>query len=586
MSRSSTICTVLLLALAFPGAARADTTIPISGIGTSVMDVFAINTHVDSVTYSGPVDVVINGIPACEIRGTVSGVGWGGSGATGAAGILTRAANAPYSYNIPFVARWRKHGQCQRLVFYNHGGGPTVISAVKRNKQDGAANASRFAELNGDLTVGVPALLDHAAYIAINRRGLRGDGTFSATFLPSTVAPLTAAEVAAIEADVATAPGDPTFKQPGIAAGAPVPALPTNDAATCRDIVRALEQVVAGILGQPFRTRIGVGTSSGAMVLGAFDFGRSVISGNKTVRTGGNHVVPYDASSPRIFDGFILNGFPYTPNVPHVDTALPLSAPVMFYQGQGDERYQQHVTLVDELRQRGVALNGSVWIYEVRNLTHVTRDNVAETTKPSDGDRLGCFISAAIRNLRALLEQGVTPPLSRMDGRIIGGALRFDQANGSTTNVAPIPTDPTIDSFTAAPDLAPKTIGPAETTRWLAVTAALPHVADAITPPTVACRVGGYKLLFLGSQLVPFSPDALAEKYGCWERYRDCLCQVVACLTAQCLYDPRVESACATAERARSLFHSECPTPPVACECVGGTRERLRICWCPRIARR
>lgn len=546
-----------LFALASVRAARADTTIPITGIGTSVSDVFVINTHVDSVTYSDPVDIVINGMAAVEIRGTVSGVGWGGAGASGAAGIVTRAANAPYNYKIPFVARWPKHGPSRRLVFYNHGGGANLISAVKRNKQAGAANPSRSAELNGDLTVGVPALLDHAAYISINRRGLRGDGTFSATYLAPMVAPLTAAEVATIEADVATTAGDPTFKQPGIAAGAPVPALPTNDAATCRDIVRALEQIVAGFVGQPFRTRIGVGTSSGAMVLGAFDFGRSII-GNKSARTGGNHFVPYDAGSRRIFDGFILNGFPYTPNVAHVDTALPLSAPAMFYQGQGDERYQQHVTLVHELLQRGVTLNGAVWIYEVRNLTHITRDNSAETSKPSDGDRLGSFMGAAIRNLRAWLEQGVSPPLSRMDGRIIGGALRFDQVGGLTTNVAPAPNDPAIDSFVAAPELTPRTIGPAETARWLAVTAVLPHVADAITPPTVACRVGGYKLLFFGSQLVPFSPEVLAAKYGCFECYRDCLYQTVCRLERQRLYDSRVESPRETAERARALFDSTC----------------------------
>jgi hypothetical protein len=562
---STTTCARLailgaLFALAPVRAARADTTIPITGIGTSVTDVFVINTHVDSITYSDPVDVVINGMAAVEIRGAVSGVGWGGAGTSGATRIVPRAGNAHYNYNIPFVARWRKHGPCQRLVFYNHGGGVNVIAAVKRNKQAGAANPSRSAELNGDLTVGVPALLDHAAYISINRRGLRGDGTFSATYLAPMVAPFTAAEVAAIEADVATAPGDATFKQPGIAAGAPVPALPTNDAATCRDIVRALEQVVAGILGQPFRTRIGVGTSSGAMVLGAFDFGRSII-GAKSARTGGNHVVPYDTSSRRIFDGFVLNGFPYTPKVAHVDTALPLSAPAMFYQGQGDERYQQHVTLVHELLQRGVALNGAVWIYEVRNLTHITRDNVAETSKPSDGDRLGSFMGAAIRNLRALLEQGITPPLSRMDGRIVGGALRFDQVGGSTTNVAPAPNDPAIDSFVAAPDLVPRTIGPPETARWLAVTAALPHVADAITPPTVACRVGGYKLLFLGSQLVPFSPEILAAKYGCFEGYRDRLCQTVCRLETQRLYDSRVESAYATAELARALFGPTCRSP-------------------------
>src|SRR5262249_34690950 len=156
-----------------------------------------------------------------------------------------------------------------------------------------------------------------------------------------------------------------------------------------------------------------------------------------------------------------------------------------------------------------------------------------ETSKPSDGDRLGSFMGAAIRNLRAFLEQGATPPLSRMDGRTVGGALRFDQVGGSTTNVAPAPNDPAIDSFVAAPDLVPRTIGPPDTARWLAVTAALPHVADAITPPTVACRVGGYKLLFLGSQLVPFSSEILAAKYGCFECYRDRLYQTVCRLETQ-----------------------------------------------------
>jgi hypothetical protein len=557
-----------LLGLASLRAARADTTVPITGIGTSVTDAFVINTHADSVTYSDPVDVEINGMAAVEIRGTVSGVGWGGSG------IVARAVNAHYNYKIPFVARWRRHVPGQRLVFFNHGGGPSVITAVKRDKQAGVANVSRFAELNGDLLVGVPALLDHAAYFSINRRGLRGDGTFSATYLPP-VPPLTAAEVAAIEADLATSPGDPTFHQPGIAAGAPVPVLPTHDAPTCRDIARALEQVVAGILGKPFRTRIAVGTSSGARVFAAFDFGRSVI-GTQSVRTGGNNVVPYDVSSPRVFDGFVLNGFPYIPGVAHADPALPLSAPVMFVQGQGDERYQQHVTMAYELLQKGVVLNGSVWLYEIKNLTHVTRDNVNETTQPSNGDGLGCIMSAAIRNLRTFLEQGQPPPPSRMAGRIIGGALRFDQADGSTTNVAPVPNDPTIDSYVVDANLTPRTIGSAETTRWLAVTAALPHVGDAITPPTVACRVGGYKLMFFGSQLVPFAPADLAAKYGCFECYRDCVCQTVCCLEAQGLYDPRVESACATAELARALFEPTCRSRLTRCN-PGAETRRFRI---------
>jgi hypothetical protein len=91
--------------------------------------------------------------------------------------------------------------------------------------------------------------------------------------------------------------------------------------------------------------------------------------------------------------------------------------------------------------------------------------------------------------------------------------------------------------------LAPRPIGSAESARWLEVTAALPHVPDAITPPTVACRLGGYKLMFFGSQLVPCSPAELSARYGRFECYRDCVCRTVSGLEAEGLYDPQVESA-------------------------------------------
>lgn len=521
--------------------AVADTVIPITGIGTSISGDSPIHTHVDCVRFSAPTYVVIQGMPVCEIRGTISGIGWGGTG------ILARAVNEHYHYDMPFVARWRKDCRADRLVFYNHGGGTALITAVIREKDVGAANSNRTAELNGDLLVGVGALLDQAAYISINRRGLRNDGTFSATYL-SAVSPLTASEAT----DLKSALGG--FQQPGLTPGAPVPLIPTNDAATFRDVARALEQIVAGLAQRSFRTRIAVGTSSGARLLAALNFGRSAI-GTKSVRTGGNHVIPYDIGSPRIFDGFILNGFPYVPGVEQADSAFPLSAPTMFYQGQGDERYQQHVTMAHELLQKGVVLDGRVWLYEVKNLTHVTRDNLAESTPPSNGDRLGCFLSAGIRNLRALIEAGASPPRSRMAGRIIGGELRFDQAGGSTANDVPIPNDPTLDVVVPdPPQLVVRHIGSAETTRWLAVTAALPHEHDAIAPPTVACRLGGYKLKFFMSQLVPLPPAALSAKYGGFQGYRQCVCQCVNALAAQCLYDARVESADETAEFARKLF--------------------------------
>jgi hypothetical protein len=179
---------------------------------------------------------------------------------------------------------------------------------------------------------------------------------------------------------------------------------------------------------------------------------------------------------------------------------------------------------------------------------------VKETPDPSDGDLLGCFVSAAIDNLRAYLEQGRMPPLSRMAGRIVGGALQFDQAGGGRTAIVPVANNPALDRIIVAPNLQLRTIGSAETTRWLAVKAALPHVSDAITPPTVACRLGGYQLTFFGSQRVPRSPLELRQLYGSFAYYYHCLWRAVACLEAQRLYDSRVESAVETAEPARSLF--------------------------------
>ena len=100
----------------------------------------------------------------------------------------------------------------------------------------------------------------------------------------------------------------------------------------------------------------------------------------------------------------------------------------------------------------------------------------------------------------------------------------------------------------------PRPIGSAETARWRTVTAELPHVPDAIAPPSVTCRIGGYKLMFFGAQLMPDSPAQLADRYGSFECYRERVRHSVAGLESQDLYDARVESADQTAERARSLF--------------------------------
>ena len=495
--------------------------------------------------FRAPSVVQIEGVgEVFEIRGFVSGVGWGG-GPT----LVARGINAHYDYQIPFVARWRARGQSKNLVVFQHGGGPSLINPVLRDEAlRGEANEHRFAELNGDFAFGIPALLNHCVYYSTNRRGLRGDGTFSATYLTDEVPPLTAEEVAAIYAQL-----PPGFVHPGIFPGAPVPVNVSTDAPTFRDIARALEEVLASGIGTRFHTRICSGTSSGAR-LGAFlNFGRSVI-GTQSVRTGGNHVDPYNPDSPRIFDGFILNGYPYAVGADNADSEQPISAPVFFLQGRADERYQQTIQMAHELLLKGVPLDDALRIYEVKGLNHVPR-GLFQPVQPSDGDTLGCFVSAAIHNMREWLLDGREPPVSRIAGRIEGGLLVIDQAGGTTTKVAPILEDPAIDFLVPGePMIVPRTIGPTETARWLAVTEFLAHENDAINAPAIACRVGGYKIKFFGVELFPFAPATLDAMYGGYEGYLECVEDVVADLEAEGLYDSRVESAKETAQRSEELF--------------------------------
>jgi hypothetical protein len=534
----------LLFASAERGAV-AETTVAITGIGTRVG---TINTRVERVTYGDPEPVPVEGLnEVLEVRGTVAGIGWGGGG------IIARARDAHYAYQIPFVLRWSSRKSTRDVVLHHHGGGVTLLAAVAREKLDGQNNVNRITERAGDEAVGRPALLNRCAYIATNRRGLRGDGSFSATYLPEEVAPLTQAEVDGLLATIGNLPGPAGFTQPGIAVGSPVPLNPSNDVPTSRDIARALQELAARLLRTKFKARIYSGHSSGARLGGAINFGRSAF-GLQSLPTGGNQVVPYDLSSERIFDAFLLFGFVYDSDAERADSAQPISAPTFFLQSRGDERYQHPIRMAHELLQKGVDLNRWVRIYEVKGLTHIPRDILFDVPQPATGDAWGGYLGAALTNLLELDQNRREPPLSRIAGRVVGGALVFDQEGGTTTSLVPILENSLLDSLASDPLVLPRLIGPADRDRWLAVTSALAHVDDAIPSPAVACRVGGYGLRFSAPFLTPFSPATLAGLYGDFPGYVACVEDVVEMLEAQRLYDPRVEPAEATAELSRGLF--------------------------------
>jgi hypothetical protein len=533
-----------LLALVAPTAALADTTVAIDNIRTQVG---AIDTHVDSVTYSDPVLVEVPNVGrAWELRGTVHGVGWGG------AGIVARARNAHYTYDITWLARWPKHGRGKMLVIFHHGGPPTAIAIAQADRALGAANHNRFAERLGDDNAGIATLVQGGTYISANRRGLVADGRFAAKFLTSEVAPLTQAEVDQVRA--AIAPGDATYSHPDLVAGAPVPATIAVDTATVRDVDRALQQIVAQVSATRFRERISAAVSAGATATSGIAFGCSAID-DACVRTGGNHWSPYDTSSPPIFDGFIFTGFIYDSATERADAGQPLSAPVFILQGRGDDRYQQPIRMAHELMQKGVNLEDSIWLYELANMPHVPRDTtLAVPPSAYRGEAMGAYLGAAIRNMRELLAGKAAPPRSRIAGRIVNDALVFDVVGG-TTDQMPVREDPAFDGADFGPGVFVRVVDAAATARWEEVTAALDHDDEPIVGPTIACRIGGYQLRFLGTLLTPFSPAELAARFGSFAGYRACVRATVQALKADRLYDPRFESAQQTATRAQALFN-------------------------------
>jgi hypothetical protein len=516
-------------------------------------DVGAIHARVDSATWTPPTTATVRNVgEVWEIRGSISGIGWGGLG------IVARAANAHYAYTVDWVARWPKHGRAKTLVVFHHGGSPTVIGMLVAARTPGGAD-NGFAQLAGDNLADVAALVEGAAYVSFNRRGLGADGRLIARFDPAEVPPLTQAEVD--QARGLVAPGDASYQHPDLYAGAPVPAAIHSDTPIARDVGRALERVVASVAGTTFRERLSAGGSAGSLATSGIAFGCSPIPPS-CVRTGGNHWVAYDATSPLVYDGFVFTGYAVLAGTTTiVDPGEPLTAPVFFLSGRGDERYQFPNRVGAELLQRGVALEGAVWMWEIANLVHVPRDyNAVRMPVAKHGEPLAGYLAAAIRNLRQHVAGEAAPPRNRIAGRLVDGNLVFDVAGGTTATM-PVREDPSLDTVEVGPMVTLRSVDAVTTARWQAVTAALDHDDAVIVGPSIACRVGGYQLRFFGTMLTPFLPDELARRYGSFTGYRDCIDATYAGLEAERLFDPRVEPAAETAARECALFGADACAP-------------------------
>ena len=516
------VLSFLLLTQEPASAQTTDTTIG-QGIGTSVADVFGdgsnvqINTSVASVTYSNPMPINRKGLNYFEVTGSIRGTGWGGERAdlTGPGPILS--ANGHYSYDAPFVLRWRPNWE-GTLVYYGHGRLDLGLLSFADDFLS-SDNEGRHLEEEGKFISDAVLMPDRDyAFFAANLNGLKRDGTFSFIALE------------------------------GPFAGQPL--MATVDAPIARDITQVAKRLLQRLTGRRVERTIGTGHSAGALVMQFINAGASTnLDDGRRVFTGGNFIQPYNPSSGVIFDGVIpIAGDSFRPH-----PQFPMAVPMMMVCGQADYSGVTMVHHASRLLRAGVDINSKLWIYQVRNLPHNFAEIVESTPNinrflleqfggesNADGDRMQPLMSSVIENMAELLRRGTRPPTSHIDGEGVDtngdgilDVISFPQAGGASTQLWPFVDNPAIDTFLG--EQIPTNI-PGLTARYLEVLGALDFEPGLLLPKT-SCRLGGF-ILGIDARLVPF--EDFSEHWRNSGQYGACVQDSINHLSQQRLYDRRI----------------------------------------------
>lgn len=515
------VSSLILLAQGRASAQTTDTTLG-QGIATHVADAYGdgsnvqINTSIQSVTYSNPRRVHRGGLNYFEVTGSIRGTGWGGEWAdlSGPAPVLS--ANGHYSYDVPFVLRWRENWD-GTLVYYGHGRAHLGFLAFADGFL-GADNEGRRLEEEGTFISDGVLMSDRScAFFAANLNGLKRDGGFS---------------IIALE---------------GQFAGQPL--MATVDAPIARDITQVAERLLARLAGRTVERTIGTGHSAGALVMQFINGGASTnLEDGTRVFTGGNFIQAYDPTSGLIFDGVI----PIAGSSFRLHPQFPMTAPMMMICGLADYSGVDMVHHASRLQRAGVDISSKLWVYQVRNLPHNFAEVVEWTPNlnrlieefggsvGADGDRMKPVVAAIIENMTELLKHDTRPPASRIDGQGVDtdgngtpDAISFPQAGGQSTQLWPFVDDPTIDTILS--EQIPTSV-PGLTTRYLEVLSALDH-APALALPKTTCRLGGF-ILEADARLVPF--EDFSEHWRNRGKYRSCVEHTMNHLSQQRLYDRRL----------------------------------------------
>jgi Alpha/beta hydrolase domain len=512
-------------AMASPAAAQTVVQ-PVSGIGTTLTDVFGdgsgvgVASSVTSITYAPPVRVRDGSLHYFEVTGSIQGTGWGGEWQEFGGPTPIFDTTSHYAYDIPFVLRWHPAFD-GTLVYYSHGRAALSLLMLAEGLI-GPANEGRRNEREGDFVSAAVLTGDRRhAYFAPNLGGLKGDGSFSMIALD------------------------------GPFAGQPLAG--TVDAVTARDLARAAKWLLAQLTGRPVRTTIGTGHSAGALIAQFLNGGQSMILDaarfGMRLLTGGNYNEPYAPASGKIFDGFVA----FAPSEVTVNSDFPLSAPLLMIGGQAEfagisgAMYARRV-----FRAGGDA--SQLRLYQVRNLPHNWAEigestpnlnqlfaDVLGVVPHADGDRMKPVVAAVIDRAVDWVTRGTPAPPSRIEGAAIDldangtpDAIALPYSNGGFTTAVPAVDDSSLDAylgFTADTAFDPVT------GRYLEVLGALSHVPSALSLPGVACRLGGFVIseILSDSQLVPFADmSAHWKNFG---SYQSCIVHHVKALAATGLYD-------------------------------------------------
>jgi len=483
-------------------------------IGTQVGD---ISTAVRRVTLLPPANVSRAGLNYSEIRGTIEGVGWGSQPVT---------ARCHYTYTLSYVLRipaaWSGG-----LVTFRHGAAGLALWE-QLEAEIGSRSVGRIFHETADRMISDVALHPNRrwAFFAVNYVGVAPGGAHNTLLLG---------------------------QEPGCVAGTATQGI--ADVTITRDHALVARYLLKTLRGREPSMTLGTGHSSGVTVhllLNAgFDHRRS-----GTVQAGDNHLTPYDASSSRLFDGFLSLMGGAGPVLPSAFTG-EISAPTIFINTEVDRGTTGMVTAINEMvLHPSLDVPSLVRLYTVRNMPHIDSDLVLSAHRPGSefadplipeyfaggGERIKPLTGALLDALARWATAGVPPPHSLFNGEFFTNPDRivFHRTSPSTTSF-PLLDDVSVDTHGLMPPAGPLTA--AQRTAWNNVRAELAATVESIVLPETACRRAGLHFLGtgpVGTKVTPLDASAFLARWGTQAAHQTCRVQTVDILAARGLYDETV----------------------------------------------